>query len=137
MPIGPCMQIDSTVGFELLRTLLRGTRSNPASRRHSWQREHRVYELENAGGQPFYSVLLDKAPAGVKSYVAQESIEPIGTVRIEHADFETYLGERDEFSGRFTPTATLRERYPRGLEGRWLVDELSPDEPASGYEFNV
>ena len=87
--------------------------------------------LDKGGAQPFYTVLRDNAPAGVKSYVAQEFIEPMGALRIEHPDFEKYLGEKDDEASVWTPKPILRDIYQPSLDGRWLVDELSPDQPAN------
>ena len=48
---------------------------------------------------------------------------------IEHPFFTTasFTGEVDAAAGVWKPTPTLREQYPRGLDGCWLVDEVAPE----------
>ena len=54
----------------------------------AWQRANRVHELEKAGEQPFYSVLMDGSR---KSYVPQEIIEPTGTILQDRTRDSRYM----------------------------------------------
>ena len=46
-----------------------------------------------------------------------------------------FTGEVDKENGTMTPTPELREQFPPGLEGRWLVDRFYPDNLYA--EFNA
>jgi len=77
--------------------------------------------------QPFYHVFVHGR--GEIAYVAQEEVVATPPRAIDHPQFGEFFHTEaaDEESGVWKPKRTLREWYPRGLEGRWLVNRVFPD----------
>jgi hemimethylated DNA binding protein len=104
-----------------------------------WCKRTGVDELSKGRVQPFYHVLVDMRdqPEPQMSYVAQESLEAADVHDIEHPYFgrATFTGETKD--GRWVPSQALREQYPLGLEGCWLVDYVFPDRQASDGEYHA
>jgi len=46
----------------------------------------------------------------------------------------SFTGEVDEERGTWRPSPALREQYPLGLDGCWLVDRIFPDPLAAGFD---
>lgn len=99
-----------------------------------WCETMEVDKLTHGRAQPFYHVLVDRRdrPGGQMTYVAQESIEGTAIFSIDHPYFKeaTFTGEVDQRRGTWKPNPLLREQYPLGLEGCWLVDHVFPDKVA-------
>ena len=76
-------------------------------------------------------MLVDRKdrPGATMTYVAQENLDRSPARIIEHPFFTTasFTGEVDAAAGVWKPTPMLREQYPRGLDGCWLVDEVAPE----------
>ena len=100
-----------------------------------WCATMKIDDLPLGRKQPFYHVLADTRdrPNAQMTYVAQENIEPIDVMLIKHPHFSeaVFSGDIDEEHGTWKPTPVLREQYPLGLEGCWLVDTVFPDRQAS------
>ena len=91
-------------------------------------RAHGVDELDRA--QAFYHVLVDQRdrPGTEMAYVAEESVVITAPALIEHHELHIgFTGEIDEDGGVLKPNQSLREQYPLGTEGCWLVDRFYPD----------
>ena len=109
-----------------------------------WCRSTGVHELTHGREQPFYHVLVDKRdqPGSQIAYVAQESIVSADVTAIDHVHFQftfadpgaSFTGEVDEERGTWRPSPALREQYPLGLDGCWLVDRIFPDPLAAGFD---
>ena len=87
-----------------------------------------------AGARPRAAVLQrarrpEGPPRRDDDDVAQENLDRSPARIIEHPFFTTasFTGEVDAAAGVWKPTPTLREQYPRGLDGCWLVDEVAPE----------
>lgn len=102
-----------------------------------WCRANSIDSLPNGRRQPFYRVLVHRKdePDEKVAYIAQEEIEPTGVTTIEHEYFneESFVGV-DEEMDTWTPSTALREQYPLGLEGQWLIDHVFPDRPGPGFD---
>ena len=96
-----------------------------------WCKKNGVDALARGRAQPFYNVLVDRKdrPGATMTYVAQENLDRSPARIIEHPFFTTasFTGEVDAAAGVWKPTPMLREQYPRGLDGCWLVDEVAPE----------
>tara|TARA_B110001452_G_scaffold216033_1_gene187320 strand:- start:1113 stop:2525 length:1413 start_codon:yes stop_codon:yes gene_type:complete len=104
-----------------------------------------VDELPHGRAQPFYLVMVtsgeqgDGKPADLEelqtTYVAHDLIEPRSPLApVDHPGQKTltlpgqlFTGAIDEAAGIWEPTPFLRAVYPRGVEGCWLVDSVTPD----------
>lgn len=121
-------------------------------RPEEWCQLMGVDALPRGRAQPFYLVLVasaganasDDAPVDLESfgdlqisYVAQDLIQPRDPrAPVDHPQQtplvlpgSLFTGEVDEAAGTWEPTPFLRAVYPRGVEGCWLVDWVTPDEP--------
>ena len=102
----------------------------------------KVGSLSRGRAQPFYHVLVDRRDRSDRNqvrraYVAQESIEAIDVQPIDHPDFSgpaSFTGEIDTATGTWQPSELLREQYPLGLEGCWLVNEVFPDKVRESFD---
>ena len=69
------------------------------------------------------------------TYVAHDLIQPRSPLApVDHPGQKTltlpgqlFTGAIDEAAGIWEPTPFLRAVYPRGVEGCWLVDSVTPD----------
>ena len=89
-----------------------------------------VDKLARGRNQVFYHVLVDQRdrPGMEMAYVAEELIVPTSAAPIEHPElYIGFGGEVDEESDVLLPNESLREQWPRGIEGCWLVDRFYPD----------
>ena len=95
-----------------------------------WCQSMQIDSLPGGRAQPFYHVLVDRRD-GEKAhmaYVAQASVEALKVQPIDHPNFlGSFTGDIDTAKGTWTPSQLLREQYPLGLEGCWLVNEVFPD----------
>ena len=98
--------------------------------------------LARGRDQPFYHVLIDvcdmepfagphmESPGKLVTYVAEENlIRPAAeTIKpISHPLVYTHLDPESFQDGAYQPVAALRSQHPRGVEGCWLVDAVTPD----------
>jgi len=98
-----------------------------------WCKENDVDLLPKGRAQPFYHLLVDRH--NVMAYVPQEMVECTAVQPVDHPKFRpTFTGEVDEERGTWRPSRTLREQYPLGLEGHWLVNRVFPDRPPSPFD---
>lgn len=99
-----------------------------------WCIQMGVDNLPGGRSQPYYHVLVDERdrPGQQTTYVAQENVMPQPPQPVDHPYFSQplFTGELDEEEGLWVPNPLLREQWPRGLEGCWLVDAVMPDIPA-------
>jgi len=99
-----------------------------------WCLQMGVDNLPGGRSQPYYHVLVDERdrPGQQTTYVAQENVMPQPPQPVDHPYFSQplFTGELDEEAGTWVPNPLLREQWPRGLEGCWLVDAVMPDIPA-------
>lgn len=104
-----------------------------------------VDDLPHGRTQPFYLVMVtsgeqgDGKPADLEelqtTYVAHDLIQPRPPLApVDHPGQKTltlpgqlFTGAIDEAAGIWEPTPFLRAVYPRGVEGCWLVDSVTPD----------
>ena len=68
------------------------------------------------------------------TYVAQSSLFSIDAEKIDHPHFTAAVTQVDEERGVWEVNPMLREQYPVGLEGCWLVDYVFPDRQATDFD---
>jgi len=104
------------------------------TRSEEWCQAVNVDALPHGRAQPFYIVLTGRREAPYL-YVAQDDIVQASLCTIEHPDFDRdFSGAADEATATWQPRPFLRQQYPRGLEGCWLVDHVIPDVPPSEHD---
>ena len=104
-----------------------------------WCEKNLVDTLEHGRNQPFYHVLADtrdRPGPPQMTYVAQECMVCIDPQLIKHPHFgeTTFTGQIDEERGTWVPNQALREQYPLGLDGCWLVDRFYPDKLYESFQ---
>ena len=105
-----------------------------------WCNANEVDSLTHGRSQPFYHVLVDRRdhPTLSKAYVAQEHVMPAAVQKVEHEYFneDAFVGV-DERRGVWKPSRLLREQYPLGVEGCWLVDQFLVDRSEEPKDFDA
>ena len=121
----------------------------------AWVEAMGVESLPGGRGQPFYHLLVDSRdrPGDKITYVAQESVQrpgeggtprawalrgmrPGGVGEVAEAVRHRMLADLlkpqsfDAERCSYDPVPELRDLYPQNVEGCWMVDSVSPDEPA-------
>lgn len=103
-----------------------------------WCEDMGIDALPRGRAQPFYHVIPDTRdrPDPQLMYLPEEMLLRADIQAIDHPYFrrESFTGEQDEERGVWVPTPHLREQYPLGLEGRWLVERFFLDEDSSGFD---
>jgi len=93
-----------------------------------WCQATNVDSLRYGRNQPFYMLLVDGLDETRTAYVPEEALVPTPTQQIRHPSFaELFDGEVNEATATWQPTPFLRQQYPCGLEGCWLVDKVGPE----------
>jgi len=139
-------QASDPVAFDLGQVLLHkkyGYRGvivgwdHECKQKEEWCARMKIDALQHGRAQPFYHVLVDERDreGAQLTYVAQECVQPIEATPIQHPAFrKSFTGALDAERGAYKPVQPLREQYPLGLEGCWLVDQVFPDSLATNFD---